>query len=238
MCVLMRSKLFPNSVFSSSSASTSPSSSRATSPDVQQPGRRPSARRPSPALSTTSSKSRTLVRSRSRSLSVSLAQERMERERSITAGPPKKRVLNREISMSRAFKPKTHPSQDEDSKAKAESKKRTVLQAEATKKTIKDEGVLLVEATPTKPKLARSSSSFSFNASKIAAEGTGPRTQSFLIQSPLGTMDMEDDDDEEWRIPGSSSPDILLLGPGRSDHDAQVDDILVDSTPTKRSRLR
>ncbi|KAG6918752.1 hypothetical protein DXG01_011943 [Tephrocybe rancida] len=223
MCSLMRSKLFPNSPFSNSSGPSSPSSSRATSPDIPQPLARGTTRQSSPALSSTSSKaSRPLVRNRSRSLSVSLAQERIERERSVTAGPSKKRILNREVSMSRAFKPKSRPVQDEP------ARKRASLQSEAAKKEPKprDEGVLLVEATPTKPTLGRSQSKFAF----------GAHSQSNMF--PASVLVDEADDEEEWLLPGSSSPDILLLGPGRRVEDAESVGIAMDHTPTKRSRLR
>ncbi|KAG5634332.1 hypothetical protein H0H81_002369 [Sphagnurus paluster] len=114
MCALMRSKLFP-AFPSPSSCDTSPSSSRATSPDIpKQKQKRDSS---STTISKTS-KTRPLTRDRdrSRSLSVSLAQERLrlDRERSVTStgmgtGTSKKRMLNREVSMSRAFKPKPRP---------------------------------------------------------------------------------------------------------------------------------
>ncbi|KAG5644438.1 hypothetical protein DXG03_008533 [Asterophora parasitica] len=194
--------------------SASPSSSRATSPE----------RQASPARSTTSSKVQTDL---PRSLSVSLAQERSERERSVTAGALKKRVLNREVSMSRAFKPKARPSQDDENKAKAAETTRKLEEA-AKKAPVKAQGVLLVEATPTKPKHSRSASTFSFN---------GTRTQSFSLQSSLGAKDDGDDDEDEWLLPGSSSPDVLLLGRGRGVDEAQATGLLAD-TPTKRSRLR
>ncbi|KAF5381575.1 hypothetical protein D9615_005380 [Tricholomella constricta] len=245
LCSLMRSKIFPHSLFSSSSpGSSTPSSSRATSPDI-------SSRQPSPAPSNTSSKARPLVRDRerSRSLSVSLAQEReRERERSVTTLVPKKRVLNREVSMSRAFKPKARPSQEEESVRKAkiglqnEGARAKKDPTTTTATTKKDEGVLLVEATPTRPKLARSQSTFLV---KETADGTGTRSrpQSFSFQASLGRKDDTDDDDndddeDEWRLPGSSSPDVLLLKRGRHVGDAQAAGVLVDCTPTKRSRLR
>ncbi|KAF5372305.1 hypothetical protein D9615_009315 [Tricholomella constricta] len=262
LCTLMRSKIFPQSLFSSPSSGSSTrspsssSSSRATSP----------ARQPSPAPSNnnnTSSKARLLVRDcdRSRSLSVSLAQEReRERERSVTTLVPKKRVLNREVSMSRAFKPnsKARPSQEEEEAeegenvSKAGARRKGGQRMRGAKKepttTTKDEGVLLVEATPTRPKFARSQSSFLVNE---IADGTGTRsrTRSFSFQASLGTKDDDTDDDidnggdedeDEWRLPGSSSPGVLPLKRGRHRHvgDAQAAGVLVDCTPTKRSRLR
>ncbi|KAF5372333.1 hypothetical protein D9615_009288 [Tricholomella constricta] len=253
LCSLMRSKIFPHSLFSSSSpGSSSPSSSRATSPDI-------SSRQPSPAPSNTSSKARPLVRDRerSRSLSVSLAQEReRERERSVTTLLPKKRALNREVSMSRAFKPKpkARASQEKEEnvrKAKVGLQNEGARAKNVNEPTTKDEGVLLVEATPTRPKLARSQSTFSVNVRENeTAEGTPSRshsrTQSFSFQASLGTKDDTDDDiddegdedEDEWRLPGSSSPGVLLLKRGRHVGDAQAAGVLVDCTPTKRSRLR
>ncbi|KAG6814264.1 hypothetical protein H0H92_015379 [Tricholoma furcatifolium] len=222
MCTLMRSKVFPNSPFSDSSAPSSPASPRATSPDDLQPPARESTRYASPALSTTSSKApQTLVRNRSRSLSISLAQERIERERSVTAGASKKRVLNREVSMSRAFKPKAKPAQEEAPKKKAPNEANVKKEAKS-----RDEGVLLVEATPTKPKLGRSQSSLSFR--------NHSQSQVFLPLASIGG----DEDDDEWRLPGSNSPDVLLLGPGRYDEDGDINERVADHTPTKRSRLR
>ncbi|KAG5732729.1 hypothetical protein E4T56_gene16704 [Termitomyces sp. T112] len=216
MCSLMRSKLFPNSPFSDSSNPSSPSSSRASSPDIAQPLARASTRQPSPALSTTSTKAPQLLeRNRSRSLSVSLAQERLERERSVTAGPLKKRVLNREVSMSRAFRPKPRSIQEDPAKIKANNagtKKETKL---------RDEGVTLVEATPTKPKLGRSQSTSSFVG----------HLQSRIFSAAIVR---DEDDEEEWVLPGSSSPDILSLG---SDRQSENKELMIH-TPTKRSRLR
>ncbi|RDB16610.1 hypothetical protein Hypma_002791 [Hypsizygus marmoreus] len=231
-CSLLRSKIFPNSPFSSSSGAPSPSSSRATSPDIPQnhkesTKRSSSTRHPSPALSTTSSKTRPLVRKRSRSLSVSLAQERMERERGVGAVASKKRVLNREISMSRQFKPKPKPKDSENNKV--ERKKTVAQEVENAAKKLKSEGITLVAATPTKPKLVRSQSSFG---------GGGSQTGSLSFRSLGGVAEEEE---EEWRL--SSSPDILLLG-GSAAGDASSDEeiggvrVLVSDTPTKRSRLR
>ncbi|KAG6890806.1 hypothetical protein C0995_003239 [Termitomyces sp. Mi166 len=220
LCSLMRSKLFPNSPFSDSSNPSSPSSSRATSPDIVHPPTRASTRQLSPALSAANIKApQPLKRNRSRSLSVSLAQERLERERSVTAGPSKKRILNREISMSRAFKPKSRPVEDDLAKKKAND----AVSKKETKS--RDEGVTLVEATPTKPKPARSQSTSSFAG----------RSQSLIFLTAMA--DREGNEEEEWLLPGSSSPDILLLGPGRQAEDEMVQNMM-DHTPTKRSRLR
>ncbi|KAJ7147622.1 hypothetical protein C8R43DRAFT_856154, partial [Mycena crocata] len=96
---LLRSKIFPHSPFSDSSDSED---GRATSPDI------PTKRAKGSTLAAPPPK-KTLeepVRSRSRSLSITLAQERereQQREGSVGA---KRKMLNREVSMKRAFKPR------------------------------------------------------------------------------------------------------------------------------------
>ncbi|GLB40855.1 putative DNA replication regulator SLD3 [Lyophyllum shimeji] len=260
LCAIMRSKIFPEAP-SLSSNPASPSSSRATSPDIPNPHKRGTSiprRDPSPALSVTSSKAQALVRNRSRSLSVSLAQERIERERerSVTAGPSKKRVLNREVSMSRAFKPKPKPKPSKaEARKRAGSEPQTQPEAEAEARKKKDEGVTLVEATPTKPRIApgrtqsqsqfhsQSGSQSQSQSQSLFGAGHASRARSFVIQSSLrlGAEDEdEEEEEEEWRLPGSSSPDILLLAPGRlvNGDDTRAARALADSTPTKRSRLR
>ncbi|KAF9476122.1 hypothetical protein BDN70DRAFT_772893, partial [Pholiota conissans] len=108
-CALLRSKLFPSSPFSDDEDEDMLAVKPSTEPVRPAISRAPStSRNPSPAPSSTAIKPRAasgLIRSRSRSLSVSLAQEQQERERA-SAAPPKKRILNREVSMSRVFKPK------------------------------------------------------------------------------------------------------------------------------------
>ncbi|KAG6877131.1 hypothetical protein C0993_010083 [Termitomyces sp. T159_Od127] len=217
MCSLMKSKLFPNSPFTDISNPSSPSSSRATSPDIEQSPIRASTQQPSPSTTVTKAP-QPLGRNRFRSLSVSLAQERLERERSVTAGPSKKRVLNREVSMSRAFKPKPRPVQEELAKKKEND---AVLKKET--KT-RDEGVTLVEATPTKLKPAKLQSALFFAG----------RSQNSIFQ----TFKTDREDEEEWFLPGSSSPDVLLLGPGRQTEDEEMVQNMMDHTPTKSSRLR
>ncbi|KAG6886410.1 hypothetical protein C0992_004092 [Termitomyces sp. T32_za158] len=217
LCYLMRSKLFPKSPFTDSSNPSSPSSSRDTSPDIGQSPIGASTRQPSPSTTTTKAL-QPFGRSRSRSLSVSLAQERLDRERSVTAGPSKKRVLNREVSMSRAFKPKQRPAQEE----LAKKKENEIALKKETKP--RDEGVTLVEATPTKPKPAKLRSTLSFAG----------RSQSHIFQTAM----TDREDEEEWLLPGSSSPDVLLLGPGRQVEDEETVQNMMDHTPTKRSRLR
>ncbi|KAJ7288394.1 hypothetical protein C8J57DRAFT_1642127 [Mycena rebaudengoi] len=141
---LFKSKVFPNSPFSDSSDSED---ARATSPDV------PAKRVKSVAASASTSR-RTLdepVRSRSRSLSVSIAEER-EREQRQREGSHK-RVLNREVSMKRVFKPREHDPKAAEAernkeKEKSEAKQRAEdLRLAAAKE---QEGVTLVAATPVK----------------------------------------------------------------------------------------
>ncbi|KAF9469588.1 hypothetical protein BDZ94DRAFT_1303288 [Collybia nuda] len=218
LCSLFRSKIFPNSPFSSGSASslqTSPASSRAASPEIPKrpTSRAGSSRQTSPALSTASSKSRPLARSRS--LSVTLALEQ-ERERSVGLAASKKRVLNREISMSRVFKPKPKFTQE---KKSIESKKRPAPDVLVRTKT-KDEGITLVAATPVKSKArAKSTSHVTFGrGDSIEAGGQ------LLLPVALG----EDDDEEMWDPP--SSPDISFRR-GTVKPSQMVD------TPNKRPRI-
>lgn len=151
------------------------------------------------------------------------------RERERGTAPPKKRVLNREVSMSRGFKPKAKSVNppEEDAKSKVDAKK-IATRDNTDKKGAKREGITLVAATPIKPKPARSQSQSTFGQ-----RDGGARTQSFSL-APFGT---EDDDDDEWRLP--SSPDILLLGAdASSEDDAGGARVLVRDTPTKRPRMR
>lgn len=250
ICKLFRSKIFPNSPFSSSSRSTSPSS-RATSPEVPKTSKLNvnSSRHPSPALSNvssdTNSKTRPLERSRSRSLSVSLAQEReRERERSMGLGATKKRVLNREVSMSRVFKPK--PKAQEQKANSTKRKKPTDDHLAPINLKMKDEGVTLVDDTPVKPKAGEKSRSMSRSQSQMTI-GDGGKSASnarAVLSQPLFHQIQGDDDDDEWRL--SSLPDTILLSgrddaPGSSiggitqwsDGDDDVDD-----TPSKKKRAR
>ena len=255
-CALLRSKVFPSSLFSDDASN--PSTSRHVSPEPElKPLKKSSGTRvpstsrfPSPALSTTSSRTaiaksksdtHALIRSRSRSLSMSLAQEK-ERERAASAAPPKKRVLNREISMSRAFKPKL---KDKDKAISGRGPKPETVAP--VKPKAKDLGVTLVEETPVKPRLTLSKTmSFDQVSLGIAAikdlKGTFKNLEkdgSFLARSSqLGILD---EDEEEWMV--GSSPDILLLNPKQSiassfglDSDGEVDE--AQATPSKPSRKR
>ncbi|KAF9005153.1 hypothetical protein BDQ17DRAFT_1399371 [Cyathus striatus] len=157
----LRTKIFPVSLFSDdveSIGSRSPSPTNTN--DSRHPAPRPFKRAPSrastvsrfpsPALSAIS----TTNSRRSRSLSVSLAQEKEERERATSVGGPnKKRVLNREVSMSRVFRPKPKPE-----RVRSAREGKANEEEDKGKGKKKDVGVTLVEETPQKPKLGRAAS--------------------------------------------------------------------------------
>ncbi|KAF8153284.1 hypothetical protein B0H34DRAFT_99246 [Crassisporium funariophilum] len=238
-CALLRSKVFPNSVFSDDDASNaSTSRNPSVEPDIIPPNKSLS-RFPSPALSTSSrtttkSKSTTssLVRSRSRSLSVSLAQEQ-ERERAASVNPPKKRVLNREVSMSRVFKPKPKPRPTVD----ARLSKPEVLAPQP--KTKVNHGVTLVDETPVKARVS-STATLTFGQPMfrlgLMKENEQSSTSSALSpQERLGRLN-EGDEDDEWRM--DSSPDILLLNPSQSSGLGSEEDDNSPATPSKPSKKR
>ena len=256
-CALLRSKVFPTSLFSDDTSSNA-STSRNVSPEpelkpLKKFSESSTSRYPSPALSTTSSSrttitksksdTRALIRSRSRSLSISLAQEK-ERERAASAAPPKKRVLNREISMSRAFKPKPKDKDKATTTSERGPKPETVA---PVKPRVNDLGVTLVEETPVKPRLTLSKTmsldQASLGISPIKdLKGTFTNFEkdgSFLARSSqLGILD---EDEEEWIM--DSSPDILLLNPKQSigssfglDSDGEVEE--AQATPSKPSRKK
>lgn len=173
---------------------------------------------------------------------MSLAQEK-ERERAASAAPPKKRVLNREISMSRAFKPRP---KDKDRATTSERGPKLETVAPVKPRT-KDLGVTLVEETPVKPRLTLSKT-MSFDQVSLGIspikdlKGTFKNIDkdgSFLARSSqLGILD---EDEEEWMVDGS--PDILLLNPKQSvassfglDSDGEVQE--AQATPSKPSRKR
>jgi hypothetical protein len=150
-------------------------------------------------------------------------------------------VLNREISMSRAFKPKP---KDKDRATTSERgpKLETVAPVKAY-----DLGVTLVEETPVKPRLT-SSKTLSFDQTSLGIapikdlKGKSKNLEkdgSFLARSSqLGILD---EDEEEWMVDGS--PDILFLNPKQSigssfglDSDGEVEE--AQATPSKPSRKR
>jgi hypothetical protein len=97
------------------------------------------------------------VRSRSRSLSVTLAEEKEREQREGSVGA-KRKVLNREISMKRVFKPRERDTSEIDRKEKEKAEEQQRAE-EARLKAIKQQerslGVTLVAATPVKSKTVR-----------------------------------------------------------------------------------
>lgn len=155
-------------------------------------------------------------------------------------------MLNREISMSRVFKPKPKPN-DKGAVSERGSKPETVAPAKKTK--VKDLGVTLVEETPVKPRLTFTKTlDFSQASLGIAPiknlEGEKNKNheeenRSFLVGSSQPSI--LDEDDEEWMV--NSSPDIMLLNPKQSvgssfssDSDGEVEESL--ATPSKPARKR
>ncbi|KAJ7114114.1 hypothetical protein C8R44DRAFT_231200 [Mycena epipterygia] len=155
---LLRSKIFPHSPFSDFSDSED---ERATSPDISA-SRARSVTAEASSSSAVSAPRKTLAepaRSRSRSLSVTLAQERereQQREGSVGA---KRKVLNREVSMKRAFKPRDRDAKSVETerkeKERAEEQQRAedARQAAIREKQERSQGVTLVAATPVKSKV-------------------------------------------------------------------------------------
>jgi len=239
MCNLLHSKVFPNSPFSSSSTPSSPSS-HTTSPDASILSKCPintSSKlaqhwEHSPALSTTS-QAQVGHRLRSRSLSVSLAEERVrERERGV--GVRTKRALNREVSMSRGFKPKPKG-------PPGQMKRKTQPNIE---KKVSTEGVTLVEATPTKRKSI--TKMLLPPQTMLSGESDEYGMSNRSSSRPLFGAGLQgDDEDDEWLL--SSTPDVLKLGGLGADglsSDEEVraggdrfSPVLVCDTPTKRARL-
>jgi len=165
-----------------------------------------------------------------------LAQEQEQRERLLYEAQPKKRILNREVSMSRVFKPKAVVS-------KLGTKKPAPKVEPKPKKL--DLGVTLVEETPEKPRVL--SASLSTTSGSLAFGK--PKFGFFTIQrqrkdsgetgSSLAPVDDADDDEEEWIM--DSSPDIVLLNPSSKRHGDEMDeeedeDELMMTTPSKPSR--
>lgn len=143
---------------------------------------------------------------------MSLAQEKAN-QRAGSTGPStgtgaKKRVLSREISMSRVFKGKgkAKPSGLNISlKIKEEEKEKARLLAKPVRR---DEGVTLVDATPVKARPPRTLSFSSQSLSQVA-----------LFQSSGSVLsgrapEFDDDEEEEWEVQRSSSPGTSFLRTG------------------------
>lgn len=104
-----------------------------------------------------------------------------------------KRVLNREVSMSRVFKAKSKDVAQENGTEK-EKEKVDQKKGKAVGKGYPDEGITLVAATPVKVK---------------------SKSKSRPLFQPARNLGGEEE--EDWELP--SSPDILLLGGGSLDED-------------------
>lgn len=137
-------------------------------------------------------------RSRSRSLSVSLAQDAgTRRVGSVGVGIiPKKRALNREVSMSRVFKEKPAKKDSEGKEDAARTKITTPTQSNSKDDT--GVGVTLVMATPVKPQR---------RANLQTIPSLSPLRFS---RSPTPGKTVDEFEEEDWSLP--SSPDVLLLG--------------------------
>ncbi|KAG9223866.1 hypothetical protein CCMSSC00406_0007728 [Pleurotus cornucopiae] len=226
VCELFRSKVFHTSVFSDGTSTRSSSPDRDVEATVlSRASSRAGSVIPEGDGQERASSSRTLSRARSRSLSVSLAQE--EKARAASVGFVKKRVLNREVSMSRAFKPKP-----KETAKPVESTKAKSMAPSVNKKLTQDKGVTLVEETPEKPKtMIRSTSKARPFALSTAAKHTLPDS----------SKSFDDDDEEEiWELP-NSSPDVLLLRPIEEEQDSdsyslKSKRVFVPDTPSKRPR--
>src|ERR1700722_4255339 len=205
-CALLRSKVFPNTSFSDDDDGDdgqSHRSSRSASPanDAQRRHKELNNKRNKPALSRAAS-SASVARenfggspSRSRSLSVSLAQE-ADARRSASLGP--KRVLNREVSMSRkAKKPTKEKSKESLTFPKATQRNDPAPEPRPQKSTTaSDKGVTLVADSPVKKIKGVSEAFRSGGAGRVIK------------------ADYEHGEDI-WDIP--SSPEILLLGSAEDD---------------------
>ncbi|KIJ67441.1 hypothetical protein HYDPIDRAFT_149035 [Hydnomerulius pinastri MD-312] len=220
-CALLRSKLFPHSPFADegndtdlSGSSSSPLSRRAKSARSTASKTKVTQRSGSVISQTTTSDSR----ARSRSLSVSLAQDASARRSSSNTSTSLKRALSREVSMSRAFKPRlqTAPSLKEVEGSKAAQVEPADTKPSTTSKTRKSasgvQGVTLVAATPTKPKTKGESWRYAASEARSSSPSLGLSADVDSEESDEsdGVPDMKEEEDEMW-LP-SSSPDILLLG--------------------------
>lgn len=127
-----------------------------------------------------------LSRARSRSLSVSLAQDANARRAGNVVA--KKRVLNREVSMSRVFKGKKHDVGKDKGESERSSAKELAVKAitPKTRSERVDEGVTLVSATPVKAK----------SRPRIA------QAPALVSQSKTGGFDISGEDEEDiWKLP-------------------------------------
>ncbi|KAL0070096.1 hypothetical protein AAF712_002583 [Marasmius tenuissimus] len=270
-CQNLHSKLFPQSPFTDEEdesetqvtppvdagpAETRPTKRARTISNLAPPKSASTSRFPSPALSTTSShvdskqrqsskqpESRKLERSRS--LSLSLAEEERERRRASSTGPS--RMLTREISMSRSFKNIAKAQQQAGSESQGTALKSGMEVKPAKSTSSKDPGVTLVEATPAKPKESKVralSRAASQSQTLVPESPTKSSTGLMRMLSRTSTIDEgeEGEEEDEWQLPGTSSPAPLFL-PGEDGSDGSDDELQLASqggsvmaTPTKTGK--
>ncbi|KAJ8087009.1 hypothetical protein PM082_005834 [Marasmius tenuissimus] len=266
-CSLARSKLFPQSPFTdeedesetqvtppvgAGSAETRPTKRARTISNLAPPKSASTSRFPSPALSTTSSHVDSKQRQsskqpeprkleRSRSLSLSLAEEERERRRASSIGPS--RMLTREISMSRSFKNIAKAQQQAGSESQGTALKSGMEVKPAKSTSSKDPGVTLVEATPAKPKESKVralSRAASQSQTLVPESPTKSSTGLMRMLSRTSTIEGEEGEEEdEWQLPGTSSPAPLFLpGEDGSDDELQLASQggSVVATPTKTGK--
>jgi hypothetical protein len=235
LCTLLRSKVFPASPFADDfSDADTETASRSPSPELDPPQLDNLETSLGPSVPMLPNpEPRPLSRARSRSLSISLAQEKEERERSVGVGPVKKRLLNREVSMSRAFKPKPRTT----------SKLAEVIQESQTRgyeesRTENDSEVILVEDTPQKPRITHNTKAIWSQSG--ATSSSSSNLFGINRSNPpgiFGNQKDETDDDEAWML--DSSPDVLLLRPGRQAHGSDDEyEAITFQTPSKKPRRR
>jgi hypothetical protein len=148
-----------------------------------------------------------------------LAQE-AETRRAGSFGANSKRVLNREVSMSRVFKVK----QTRDKEKEKSTINRSDSKAVVNKKDFFSEGVVtLVEATPVKKIKELSSAS-----QKEQRPGLGP-----CFLQPMADRKQEEEEDI-WYLP--SSPDVLLLG--ETENVSSDEQIVLSEKPIRKGRRR
>ncbi|KAF9244497.1 hypothetical protein BU15DRAFT_71481 [Melanogaster broomeanus] len=233
VCALLRSKLFPHSPFDNDANDTDPLSSPPSPPHTR-PNK--GVQRSASVLSHTADSE---PRQRSRSLSVSLAQDASNRRATSSTSSSLQRALSREVSMSRAFKPRT---QAAPKGVEASRSTQTQLSAPKPNSTTKRQtsGVTLVAATPTKPKRAARARSYTASETRSSSPSIGLDVE----HSDTDAVSAFKEEDEDMWLP-DSSPDILLLGPrkrtasessslGPLDED---DDMDMDTPLKKRKRV-
>ncbi|KIK99522.1 hypothetical protein PAXRUDRAFT_505892 [Paxillus rubicundulus Ve08.2h10] len=247
LCALLRSKLFPHSLFDDDVDAidplSSPSSPRAD-PNKAFPAAESSkgVQRSSSVLSHTASSE---SGKRSRSLSVSLAQDASNRRTTSSTSSSLKRALSREVSMLRAFKPRAQaaPKDAETSRCTQAQLAVPKSNSRSTKQASSGIGVTLVATTPTKPKNTQRARSYTASETRSTSPSLGMCVDDGDQSDTDEARGFKEEDEEMW-LP-DSSPDILLLGHrkrtasassslGPSDGDGSM---AVDTPPKKRKRV-